>query len=47
VHLETSALYGVEALVRWAHPTRGLVSPMEFIPWPRRPGSSCPSSGGC
>jgi len=23
---------GLEALVRWRHPTRGLVSPMEFIP---------------
>ena len=25
-------LTGAEALVRWRHPTRGLVSPMEFIP---------------
>ena len=23
---------GVEALVRWRHPTRGLVSPVTFIP---------------
>lgn len=26
------SLYGYEALLRWRHPQRGLVSPMEFIP---------------
>jgi diguanylate cyclase (GGDEF)-like protein/PAS domain S-box-containing protein len=29
---ETSRIAGVEALVRWRHPTRGMVSPAEFIP---------------
>jgi diguanylate cyclase (GGDEF)-like protein len=31
VHMATGALYGVEALVRWQHPQRGLVMPGEFI----------------
>jgi diguanylate cyclase (GGDEF)-like protein len=30
--LRDGAIDGVEALVRWAHPTRGLVNPIEFIP---------------
>ena len=28
----TRAIIGMEALVRWKHPTRGIVSPGEFIP---------------
>ncbi len=32
VRLEDEAIVGVEALVRWQHPTRGLVPPNEFIP---------------
>jgi diguanylate cyclase (GGDEF)-like protein/PAS domain S-box-containing protein len=31
VHLGTRELVGVEALVRWRHPSRGLVLPSEFI----------------
>jgi diguanylate cyclase (GGDEF)-like protein/PAS domain S-box-containing protein len=32
VELATSALVGVEALLRWQHPTRGLIPPLDFIP---------------
>ncbi|HWH87404.1 MAG TPA: EAL domain-containing protein [Pseudomonas sp.] len=36
--LQTSRLIAVEALVRWQHPQRGLVSPAEFIPIAERTG---------
>jgi diguanylate cyclase (GGDEF)-like protein/PAS domain S-box-containing protein len=32
VDLEHRRLYGAEALVRWRHPGRGLVPPIDFIP---------------
>jgi diguanylate cyclase (GGDEF)-like protein/PAS domain S-box-containing protein len=32
VDLRSGAVTGVEALVRWQHPTRGLIPPMDFIP---------------
>ncbi|HMF57466.1 MAG TPA: EAL domain-containing protein [Pyrinomonadaceae bacterium] len=32
INLETSELAGFEALIRWQHPERGLISPAEFIP---------------
>ncbi len=32
VSLTTGRISGFEALVRWQHPNRGLVSPIEFIP---------------
>ncbi len=32
VNLETNAIVGAEALLRWNHPTRGTISPAEFIP---------------
>lgn len=36
--LQTSKMMGVEALVRWQHPQRGLVPPAEFIPIAERTG---------
>jgi diguanylate cyclase (GGDEF)-like protein/PAS domain S-box-containing protein len=32
VALDTGIIHGFEALVRWQHPQRGLISPEEFIP---------------
>jgi diguanylate cyclase (GGDEF)-like protein/PAS domain S-box-containing protein len=32
VRLATNQIVGMEALIRWTHPTRGLISPGEFIP---------------
>lgn len=32
LHLADSSLIGAEALIRWRHPVRGLVSPAEFMP---------------
>jgi diguanylate cyclase (GGDEF)-like protein len=36
--LNTAAIVGVEALVRWPHPKRGLLPPDEFLPLVRRYG---------
>ncbi len=32
VHLTSGAVVGLEALVRWQHPERGLLLPLEFLP---------------
>ncbi|MBC7732005.1 MAG: EAL domain-containing protein [Bacteriovorax sp.] len=36
--LDTGRVSGAEALVRWLHPQRGLVPPMEFIPFAEQTG---------
>ncbi len=38
VRLDNAAIVGVEALVRWRHPERGVISPSQFIPQIERAG---------
>ncbi|MDX6630093.1 MAG: hypothetical protein QOH00_2339, partial [Gaiellales bacterium] len=36
--VKTGELAGIEALVRWEHPTRGLIAPAEFVPAAEKTG---------
>jgi diguanylate cyclase (GGDEF)-like protein len=38
VDLATGRVRGVEALVRWRHPTRGLLAPVQFMPYAEQTG---------
>lgn len=42
VSMESGKVFGTEALVRWQHPERGLLAPVEFIPLAEKTGTIVP-----
>lgn len=38
IDLQTGRIIGAEALIRWNHPVKGFISPMDFIPFAEKTG---------
>ena len=47
VNLADNRISGCEALLRWRHPERGMISPAEFIPIAEETGLIDGSANGC
>src|SRR5207302_5213051 len=45
VELSTGRVIGVEALMRWHHPSRGMMAPAQFIPLAEETGMIIPMGG--
>jgi diguanylate cyclase (GGDEF)-like protein/PAS domain S-box-containing protein len=45
ISLATRTIDGAEALLRWHHPTKGMISPVTFIPLAERSGQIVPIGG--
>jgi len=47
IDIASRKIFGVEALIRWRHPRRGLVPPSSSYRSRKNAASSSPSANGC